>query len=91
MHETPFSALSALRSLRDQLIVRLEANEEYRVLRALDSALAQVTRLPPALNPSQIPLTSARSLQDDLASRVQPATHTPESADEEPMIFAKVS
>jgi hypothetical protein len=92
MQDKQFSALSAVRALRDQLVARLEANEDFRVLKALDSALAQATRLPPTFSSVQVPLTAgARPLQDEVAARLQPAESASVCADEQPLVFANVS
>ena len=47
MPERNFSAISAMRALRDELRERLDQNEDYRAWKALDQALRELE--PPSL------------------------------------------
>lgn len=60
------SAINAMSALRDQIEDRLLHNEDYRTLRALDKAIAEV-KAPPAKAGAAIPpATAVRDVADDL-------------------------
>lgn len=89
MQETQFSALAAVRALRGQLVTRLEANEDFRVLKALESALSQASRLPPSVGVQTQPAAAARPLQDEVAAD-RPTPPSSVCVDEQPLVFANV-
>jgi hypothetical protein len=68
MNET--SALASVRALRDQILARLEQNEDFRVLRGLEIVLARESRPPQG---QQVPQgqavgPGARAVQEGLAA-----------------------
>jgi len=68
MQSDSFSAMAALRALRDQVQARLEQNEDFRVLKGLEFVITKETRLPPAQGVQAYPQRGARAAQDSLAS-----------------------
>ena len=70
MNET--SALASVRALRDQILAKLEQNEDFRVLRGLEFVLAKESRLPQAngFTPAQTVQPGARTVQDGLAAAI---------------------
>jgi hypothetical protein len=61
-----------VRELRNQLVAKLEQNEDFRVLRGLEFVLSKETRLPKGsqFTPVQTGQPGARTVQDALASTI---------------------
>ncbi len=70
MSET--SALACLRALRNQILAKLEQNEDFRVLRGVEFVLAKETRLPQGYEfpQGQTAQPGARAVQDGLAASI---------------------
>src|ERR687889_350592 len=70
MSET--SSLAMVRQLRNQIIAKLEQNEDFRVLRGLEFVLSKETRLPKGSQFNQVETgqPGARTVQDALASTI---------------------
>ena len=92
MNET--SALASVRALRDQILARLEQNEDFRVLRGLEIVLVRESRLPQGQQfpQGQAVGPGARAVQEGLAASMAtpPSWSGVLSGHEDTLSFGKV-
>jgi hypothetical protein len=93
---TETSVLDSVRALRNQILAKLEENEDFRVLRGLEIVLMRETRPPQGRQfpqGHQAVQPGARAVQDGLAASISTPPYPYSSglsADEEALSFPKV-
>ena len=84
------TALASLRALRNQILAKLEQNEDFRVLRGVEFVLAKETRLPQGgheFPQGQTVQPGARAVQEGLQTAMAPQPYSVMAAEEHSLSF----